>query len=70
MVYRSSSFWPRIKKFYSTILDYTSWTVGRGSFINFWNDKCCDTTFLENIVGLSDGASIPDIISQFWTGGD
>jgi len=40
MVYRSSSLWPGIKQFYSTILDYTSWTVGTGSFINLWNDKC------------------------------
>ena len=38
MVYRSSSLWPEIKQFYSTILDYTSWTVGTGSFINLWND--------------------------------
>jgi len=65
MVYRSSYFLPRIKQFYSTILDYTSWTVGISSFINFWNDKWCGTTFLENIVGLSDGASISDTISQF-----
>jgi len=35
MVYKSSSLWPEIKQFYSTILDYTSWTVGTGSFINF-----------------------------------
>jgi len=35
MVYRSSSFWPGIKQFYSTILNYTSWIVGTTSFINF-----------------------------------
>jgi len=35
LVYRSSSFWLGIKKIYSTILDYTSWTVGTSSFINF-----------------------------------
>jgi len=28
------------------------------------------TTSLANIGGLSDGASIPDTISQFWTGCD
>ena len=67
MVYRFSSLWPRIKQFYSTILDYSSWTVGIGSFNNFWNDKWCGTTSLANIVGLSDGASIPDTISKFWT---
>jgi len=39
MVYRFSSLWPKVKQFYSTILDYTSWTVGTGSFINLWNDK-------------------------------
>ena len=33
MVYRSSSLWLGIKQFYSIILDYTSWTVGTGSFI-------------------------------------
>ena len=38
MIYRSSSLWPRIKKFYSTIPDCT-WTVGTGTFINLWNDK-------------------------------
>jgi len=70
MVYRSSSLWLGIKQFYSTILDYTSWTVGTYSFINFWNDKWCSTTSLENIVGLSDGANIPDTVSQFWKGGD
>jgi len=58
MVYRSSSFWPAIKQFYFTILDYTSWTVGTYSFINLWNDNGV----------LSDGASIPDTVSQFWTG--
>jgi len=36
MVYRSSSLWPAIKQFYSTILDNTSWTTGTGTFINFW----------------------------------
>jgi len=35
MIYKSSALWPGIKKFYSTILDYTSWIVGIGSFINF-----------------------------------
>ena len=35
MVYRSLSLWPRIKQAYSSILDYTSWTVGTGSLINF-----------------------------------
>jgi len=70
MVYRSSSLCPEIKQFYSTILDYTSWTVGICSFINFWNDKWCATTSLANIAGLSNGASILDTISQFWTGSD
>jgi len=70
MVYRSSSLWPGIKQLYSTILDYTSWIVGTSSFINFWNDKLCAPTSLANIAGLSNGASIPDTVSQFWTGGD
>jgi len=70
MVYRSLSLWPRIKQFYSTILDCTSWTIGTNSFINFWNGKCRSTTSLTNIAGLSDGASIPDTIFQFWTGCD
>ena len=70
MVYRSSSLWPGIKHFYSTILDYTSQTVGTNSFINFWNDKWCSTTHLLHIVGLSDGISIPDTVSQFWTNRD
>jgi len=68
MVYRSSSFWPEIKQFYSTLLDYTSWTVGTGSFINFWNDKWCSTTPLAHIAGLSDDISILDTVSQFWIG--
>jgi len=55
MVYRSLSLWPEIKQFYSTILDYTSWTVGTSTFINFWNDKWCCTTSLANTAGLSDG---------------
>jgi len=63
MVYRSSSFWPEIKQFYSTILGHTSRTVGTGTFINFWNDKLCSITSLANIAGLSDGVSIPDIVS-------
>jgi len=70
MVYRSSSLWYEIKQFYSTILDYTSWTIGTSSFINFWNDKWCATTSLANIAELSNGASIPDTVSQFWTCGD
>jgi len=70
MVYRSSYLWSGIKQFYSTILDYTSWTVGTGSFINLWNDKWCAPTSSANIAGLSDGASIPNTVSQFWTGGD
>jgi len=65
MVYRSSSLWPRIKQFYSTILDYISWIIGTSTFINFWNDKWCSTTSLANIAGLSNGISIPDIVSQF-----
>ena len=64
MVYRSSSLWPKIKKFYSTVLDNTSWTVGTCTFINFWNDKWCSTTSLANIAGLSDGASILNIVSD------
>jgi len=67
MVYKSSSLWPEIKQFYSTILHYTYWTIGTCSFINFWNDKWCSTTYLANIAGLCDGASISDTISQFWT---
>jgi len=70
MVYRSSSLWPAIRQFYSTILYYTSWIVGTCSFINFWNDKWCGTTSLANIVGLSNNVSIPDTVSQLWTGGD
>ena len=70
MVYRSSSLWPGIKQFYFAILDYSSWIVGTGTFINFRNDKCCSTTSLANIAGLSDGASILDTVSQFWTGCD
>jgi len=70
MVYRSSSLWLGIKQFYSTIIDYTSWTVGTCSFINLWNDKWCSTTPLAHIAGLSDGISIPDTVSQFWTGPD
>ena len=62
MVYISSSLWLG-KQFYSTILDYTSWTVGTGTFINFWNDKWCSITSLTNIAGLSDGASIPNTVS-------
>jgi len=50
--------------FYSTILDYTSWIVGTGSFINFWNDKWYSTTHLAHIAGLFDGISIPDTVSQ------
>jgi len=30
---QSSSLWPRIKQFYSTILDYTSWTVGTSTLL-------------------------------------
>ena len=63
MVYKFSSLWPVIKQFYFTILDYTSWTIGIGSFLNFQNDKLCDTTSLANIVGLSDGANIPNTVS-------
>jgi len=70
MVYRSSSLWLGIKQFYSTILDYIFWTIGTCIFINFFNDKWCSTTSLKNIAGLSDGASIPDTVSQFWTGCD
>ena len=71
MVYRSSSMWPiwtEIKQFCDTILDHTSWTVCKGTFINFLNDKWCSTTSLTNIAGLSDGASIPDTVSQFRIG--
>ena len=63
MVYRSSSLWPKIKQFYSTILDYTSWIVGTGSFINLWNDTWYGTSSLANIVGLSNGVSISDTVS-------
>jgi len=35
-------------------------------FINLWNDKWCSTTSLVNIAWLSNGASIPDTVSQFW----
>jgi len=58
MVYKSLSIWTQIKKFYDTILDHTSWTIGIGTFINLWNDKWYSTTSLANIAGLSDGASI------------
>jgi len=51
MVHRSSSLWHGIKQFYSTILDYTSWTVGASTFINLWNDKWCYTTSLEILQG-------------------
>jgi len=70
IVYRSSFLWLGIKQFYSTILDYTSWTVGTCSFINLWNDKWCSTTSLTNIARLFDGVSILDTVSQFWTGCD
>jgi len=70
MIYRSSSLWPGIKQFYSIILDYTSWTLVTGTFINFWNDKWCFTTSLINIAGLFDGASILNTVSQFWIGCD
>jgi len=34
------------------------------------NNKWCSTTSLANIAGLFDVASIPDTVSQFWTGCD
>jgi len=34
------------------------------------NVKWCGTTSLTNIVGLSDGASIPNTVSQSWIGSD
>ena len=70
MVYKSSSLWPHIKRFYFTILYYTFWTIDTCSFIHLWNDKWCSTTSLTNIAGLSDDASIPDTVFQFWTGCD
>jgi len=70
MVLRSLSIWPEIKQFYDTILDHTYGTIGTGTFINFWNDKWCSATSLANIAGLSNGVSILDTISQFWTGCD
>jgi len=70
MVYRSSSLWPEIKQFYFIILNNTSWTIGTGTFINFWNDKWCSITSLANIARLSDDASIPDTVPQFWAGYD
>jgi len=70
MVCRSSSLWPGIKQFYSTILDNTSWIFGTSTFINFWNDKWCYTTSLANIAGLSNGVSLLDTVSQFWIGCD
>ena len=69
MVYKFSS-QSGIKQFYSTILDYTFWTISTSSFINFRNDKWCSTTSLANIARLSGGANISDIVSQFWTGCD
>ena len=50
MVYRSSSLWLGTKQFYSTKLDYSSWTVGTSTFINFWNDKWCFTTSFQQIL--------------------
>jgi len=41
LAYKYSSIWPVIKQFYDTILEHTSWTVGTGIVINFWNDKRC-----------------------------
>ena len=33
-------------------------------------DKLCSTTSLAHIAGISDGSSIPDTVSQFWTSCD
>jgi len=52
------------------ILLYLIILVGTSIFINLWNDKWCSTISLANISGLSDGASIPDTVSRFWTGCD
>jgi len=70
MVYRSTSLWLGIKKFYSIILNYTSWIVRTSTSINIWNEKWCSTISLANIAGLSDGARISDTVSQFCTGCD
>ena len=71
LTYRSSFIWPGIKHFFYAILEHTSWTVGIGTAVNFWNDKLCSSTCLLNIAGVRDGSrTLMTTISQFWNGRD
>ncbi|OVA08694.1 hypothetical protein BVC80_8705g10 [Macleaya cordata] len=39
--YRSSSIWPCLKHNWSIIALHSSWLIGDGKYINFWNDRWC-----------------------------
>lgn len=36
-----SSIWSSIKIEHSIILEYSSWNIGNGELVNFWNDRWC-----------------------------
>ncbi|WJX17562.1 hypothetical protein P8452_07464 [Trifolium repens] len=52
-----SSIWSSAKDEFQTIMDNTSWLLGDGKNINFWNDEWCGAP-------LSSQLNIPDLVSQ------
>jgi hypothetical protein len=52
-----SSIWSSAKDEFQTIMDNTSWLLGDGKNINFWNDEWCGAP-------LSSQLNIPDHVSQ------
>ncbi|CAJ2632471.1 unnamed protein product [Trifolium pratense] len=55
-----SSLWSSIKDEFGVIMDNSTWILGNGEDINFWNDNWCGTS-------LSDLFRIPTHISQLLT---
>lgn len=44
--YIASSIWPGMKSYVQVALDHSSWSVGNGKTIHFWNDKWLDRSIV------------------------
>ncbi|KAL2319296.1 hypothetical protein Fmac_028265 [Flemingia macrophylla] len=50
--YLRSSIWQDIRVIWSSLRSDTSWILGRGTDINFWNDRWCLDSSISDLLGL------------------
>ncbi|KAL2337168.1 hypothetical protein Fmac_011614 [Flemingia macrophylla] len=63
MGYRSSSIRSSLRKHWQEIKDETTWILGSGNDINFWNEAWCMDESISDALGIPLEASLVNMVA-------